>query len=357
MLDKINSLEEKFNHISQQMADPDIASDPDKYTQLAREYSDLEDVVKAGKRYREVIQGIEDSEQILQETDDEEMKELAKMELDELRSEFAKLEKEIQQLLVPPDPNDNKNLIMEVRAGTGGDEAAIFAADLFRMYGKYCEDNKWKVELINANGNEQGGYKEITLSITGKGAYGRLKFESGVHRVQRVPETESQGRVHTSAASIAVLPAVEDVEIDIQESDLRIDTFRASGAGGQHVNRTESAIRIVHIPTGVTVSCQDEKSQHKNKAKAMKVLKARLYDMELRSQQESMASQRRNMIRSGDRSEKIRTYNFPQGRVTDHRIGLTLYRLDEVMQGSLDMLIDELRLADQEEQLKLSATE
>ncbi len=246
---------------------------------------------------------------------------------------------------------------MEVRAGTGGDEAAIFAADLFRMYGKYCEDNKWKVELINANGNEQGGYKEITLSITGKGAYGRLKFESGVHRVQRVPETESQGRVHTSAASIAVLPAVEDVEIDIQESDLRIDTFRASGAGGQHVNRTESAIRIVHIPTGVTVSCQDEKSQHKNKAKAMKVLKARLYDMELRSQQESMASQRRNMIRSGDRSEKIRTYNFPQGRVTDHRIGLTLYRLDEVMQGSLDMLIDELRLADQEEQLKISATE
>ena len=246
---------------------------------------------------------------------------------------------------------------MEVRAGTGGDEAAIFAADLFRMYGKYCEDNKWKVELINANGNEQGGYKEITLSITGKGAYGRLKFESGVHRVQRVPETESQGRVHTSAASIAVLPAVEDVEIDIQESDLRIDTFRASGAGGQHVNRTESAIRIVHIPTGVTVSCQDEKSQHKNKAKAMKVLKARLYDMELRSQQESMASQRRNMIRSGDRSEKIRTYNFPQGRGTDHRIGLTLYRLDEVMQGSLDMLIDELRLADQEEQLKISATE
>jgi len=357
MLDKINSLEEKFNHISQQMADPDIASDPDKYTQLAREYSDLEDVVKAGKRYREVIQGIEDSEQILEETDDEEMKELAKMELDELRSEHEKLEKQIQQLLVPPDPNDNKNLIMEVRAGTGGDEAAIFAADLFRMYGKYCEDNKWKVELINANGNEQGGYKEITLSITGKGAYGRLKFESGVHRVQRVPETESQGRVHTSAASIAVLPAVEDVEIDIQESDLRIDTFRASGAGGQHVNRTESAIRIVHIPTGVTVSCQDEKSQHKNKAKAMKVLKARLYDMELRSQQESMASQRRNMIRSGDRSEKIRTYNFPQGRVTDHRIGLTLYRLDEVMQGSLDMLIDELRLADQEEQLKLSATE
>jgi len=357
MLDKLKSLEDKFNKISASMADPDIASDPDKYTQLAREYSDLEPVVKAYHRYRDVLQGITDSEQILQETKDEEMKELARMELDELRSESASLEKSIQQLLVPPDPNDNKNLIMEVRAGSGGDEASIFAADLFKMYARYCENNKWKIELINANGTEQGGYKEVTLSVTGKGAYGRLKFESGVHRVQRVPETESQGRVHTSAASIAVLPAVENVEIDIQEADLRIDTFRASGAGGQHVNRTESAIRIVHIPTGLMVSCQDEKSQHKNKAKAMKVLKARLYDMELRAQQESMASQRRNMIRTGDRSEKIRTYNYPQGRITDHRIGLTLYRLDEVMQGSLDMLIDELRLADQEEQLKISASD
>jgi len=355
MLEKLQNIENKFLQISREMGNPEVASNPEIYTKLAREYSDLEPVVLKYRQYRTVLSQIEDSKSILQETDDEEMKMLARDELAELESQKETLEKEIQKLLVPPDPTDQKNTIVEVRAGTGGDEAAIFAGDLYRMYSRYCERNRWKMELVNVNEGEHGGFKEIIFSINGKGAYGKLKFESGVHRVQRVPDTESQGRIHTSAASVAVMPEADDVEIEIGPNDLIIDVYRSSGPGGQSVNTTDSAVRITHKPTGLVVTCQDEKSQLKNKNKAMKVLKARLYDIELRKQQESITSQRRNMIRSGDRSEKIRTYNFPQGRVTDHRIGLTLYRLNEIMDGDLDLLVGELQVAEQAERLEAEA--
>lgn len=351
MLDKLKDIEDKFKQLADQMADPDVAADHERYTALAREYSELEAIVLKSREYRDLLSQIEESRGLLQE-DDEEMRELAKAELEDLEPKAAALEKNIQRLLVPPDPNDNKNIIMEIRAGTGGDEAGIFAGDLYRMYSRFCERNRWKIDVMNSNIAERGGYKEIVFAINGKGAYGNLKFESGVHRVQRVPETESQGRVHTSAASVAVLPEAEEVEIDLNPADLRIDTFRATGAGGQHVNTTDSAIRITHEPSGLVVSCQDEKSQHKNKDKALKVLKARLYDLELSKQQAEISSQRRSMVRSGDRSEKIRTYNFPQGRVTDHRINLTLYRLDEVMNGDLNLLIEEIQIADHAERLK-----
>lgn len=355
MLEKLQNIENKFLQISREMGNPEVASNPEIYTKLAREYSDLEPVVLKYRQYRTVLSQIEDSKSILQETDDEEMKTLAREELAELESQKETLEKEIQKLLVPPDPTDQKNTIVEVRAGTGGDEAAIFAGDLYRMYSRYCERNRWKMELVNVNEGEHGGFKEIIFSINGKGAYGKLKFESGVHRVQRVPDTESQGRIHTSAASVAVMPEADDVEIEIGPNDLIIDVYRSSGPGGQSVNTTDSAVRITHKPTGLVVTCQDEKSQLKNKNKAMKVLKARLYDIELRKQQESITSQRRNMIRSGDRSEKIRTYNFPQGRVTDHRISLTLYRLNEIMDGELDLLVGELQVAEQAERLEAEA--
>ncbi len=355
MLEKLKNIEKKFLQISQEMGNPEVASNPDIYTKLAREYSDLEPLVLKYRKYHAVLNQIEDSKSILHEADDEEMKMLARDELAELEPQKETLEKEIQKLLVPPDPTDQKNTIVEVRAGTGGDEAAIFAGDLYRMYSRYCERNRWKMEMVNINEGEHGGFKEIIFSINGKGAYGKLKFESGVHRVQRVPDTESQGRIHTSAASVAVMPEADDVEIEIGPNDLIVDVYRSSGPGGQSVNTTDSAVRITHKPTGLVVTCQDEKSQLKNKNKAMKVLKARLYDVELRKQQESITSQRRNMIRSGDRSEKIRTYNFPQGRVTDHRIGLTLYRLNEIMDGDLDMLIDELQIAEQAERLEEEA--
>ncbi len=352
MIDKLQTLEEKYEALAQQMADPEIAGDPEKYTALAREYAELEELVKTFRQYKKVLSGLEEAQQVLKESDDPEMKELAREELEALESEKESLEKRLQLLIVPPDPNDAKNAIVEIRAGTGGDEAAIFAGDLFKMYTHYCEDRGWKVEVLESNPSERGGFKEIIFSVNGKGAYGRLKFESGVHRVQRVPETETQGRIHTSAASVVVLPEVEDVEVEIDPNDLRIDVYRASGRGGQHVNTTDSAVRITHIPTGIVVTCQDERSQHKNKAKAMRVLKARLYDLELRKRQEELSSQRRSMIRSGDRSEKIRTYNFPQSRVTDHRINLTLYRLEEILQGKLDLLLDEIQLAEQKERLE-----
>ncbi len=352
MIDKLQTLEEKYEALAQQMADPEIAGDPEKYTALAREYAELEELVKTFRQYKKVLSGLEEAQQVLKESDDPEMKELAREELEALENEKESLEKRLQLLIVPPDPNDAKNAIVEIRAGTGGDEAAIFAGDLFKMYTHYCEDRGWKVEVLESNPSERGGFKEIIFSVNGKGAYGRLKFESGVHRVQRVPETETQGRIHTSAASVVVLPEVEDVEVEIDPNDLRIDVYRASGRGGQHVNTTDSAVRITHIPTGIVVTCQDERSQHKNKAKAMRVLKARLYDLELRKRQEELSSQRRSMIRSGDRSEKIRTYNFPQSRVTDHRINLTLYRLEEILQGKLDLLLDEIQLAEQKERLE-----
>ncbi len=355
MLEKIKQLENRYQELGEEMGKPEVVSDHEQYSKLAKEYSDLEPVVKKGQKYEQILSQLEETRQMLDDDIDDEMEELAREELEKLEGSSEKLEKEIRKLLVPPDPNDTKNVVMEIRAGTGGDEAGIFAGDLFRMYQKYCEQKGWKTEILDANYAERGGFKEIVFSITGKMVYGTLKFESGVHRVQRVPDTETQGRIHTSAATVVVLPEAEDVEIEIDPSDLRIDVFRASGHGGQHVNTTDSAVRILHTPTGIMATCQDEKSQYKNKAKAMKVLKARLFDLEIRKQQEQITSQRRSMIRTGDRSEKIRTYNYPQSRVTDHRANLTLYRLDEVMEGNIDLLINELQLVENEEQLKAEA--
>ncbi|MEJ2634285.1 MAG: peptide chain release factor 1 [Calditrichia bacterium] len=355
MLEKLKQFLSRFEEVSEEMGKPEVVSDHEQYARLAKEYSDLEPIVKKGRKYEQVLSQIDQTQRLLQDESDEEMRELAKEELSDLEEQAEKLDKELRLLVVPPDPNDEKNVVLEIRAGTGGDEAGIFAGDLYRMYQKYCENQGWKTEILEANYAERGGFKEVIVSITGKNVYARMKYESGVHRVQRVPDTETQGRIHTSAASVAVLPEVEAVEIDIDPGDLRIDYYRASGHGGQHVNTTDSAVRIVHVPTGIMATCQDEKSQHKNKAKAMKVLMARLYDAELQKHQEQISSQRRSMIRTGDRSEKIRTYNYPQGRVTDHRINLTLYRLNEVLEGNLDLLIDELQLADQEEKLKVEA--
>ncbi len=355
MIEKLKQFLSRFEEVSEEMGKPEVVSDHEQYARLAKEYSDLEPIVKKGRKYEQVLSQIDQTQRLLQDESDEEMRELAKEELSDLEEQAEQLDKELRLLVVPPDPNDEKNVVLEIRAGTGGDEAGIFAGDLYRMYQKYCENQGWKTEILEANYAERGGFKEVIVSITGKNVYGRMKYESGVHRVQRVPDTETQGRIHTSAASVAVLPEVEAVEIDIDPGDLRIDYYRASGHGGQHVNTTDSAVRIVHVPTGIMATCQDEKSQHKNKAKAMKVLMARLYDAELQKHQEQISSQRRSMIRTGDRSEKIRTYNYPQGRVTDHRINLTLYRLNEVLEGNLDLLIDELQLADQEEKLKVEA--
>ncbi|RMG61617.1 MAG: peptide chain release factor 1 [Calditrichaeota bacterium] len=354
MIEKLKKIEQRFAELAEQMADPAVAATPESYTALAREYGELEPIVQVFREYQKVQAQLEDTRALLAEADEEELREMAREELQQLEEREARLRKKLQQLLVPQDPNDVKNAIVEIRAGTGGDEAAIFAGDLFRMYQKYAENRGWKLEIISASPSERGGFKEIIFAVQGKGAYGRLKYESGVHRVQRVPETETQGRIHTSAASVVVLPEVADVEVEIDPNDLRIDVFRASGHGGQHVNTTDSAVRIVHLPTGLMATCQDEKSQHKNKAKALKVLKARLYDLELRKRQQAIDSQRKNAIRTGDRSEKIRTYNFPQNRLTDHRINLTLYRLEEILQGELDPVIDELQVADQAQQMQES---
>jgi peptide chain release factor 1 len=355
MQEKITQLEQRFHALSEEMGKPEVVTDRELYSRLAKEYADLEPVVKKNQQYQRAVAQLEDTRHILENETDEELRELAKEELLNLEQQVENLEKEIHRLLIPPDPNDEKNVVMEIRAGTGGDEAGIFAGDLFRMYQKYCEMQGWKIEIMDASYAERGGFKEIIFSVSGNNIYGRLKYESGVHRVQRVPETETQGRIHTSAASVVVLPEAEDIEVEIGANDLRIDVFRSSGHGGQHVNTTDSAVRIVHLPTGIMATCQDEKSQHKNKAKAMKVLKARLYDLEMRKQQEHITNQRRSMIRTGDRSDKIRTYNFPQSRVTDHRIHLTLYRLAEIMEGKLDFLIDQLLIADLEEKTKAEA--
>ena len=352
MLEKLKDIETKFLNLSAQMGEPEIASNPDKYTLLAREYAELEPIVFKYREYSILMDQIKESKDILHDSDDEELREMAKLQLDEAEENLESLTKALQKLLIPPDPNDQKNTILEIRGGSGGDEAAIFAGDLYRMYVRYCEIQRWKMDLISISEGEHGGFKEVIVSINGRGAFGKLKYESGVHRVQRVPDTESQGRIHTSAASVVVMPEAEDVEIDIGPNDLKIDVYRSSGNGGQSVNTTDSAVRITHTPTGFVVTCQDEKSQLKNKNKALKVLKARLYDMEQHKQQANIAIERRSMIRTGDRSEKIRTYNYPQGRVTDHRIGLTLYRLTEIVNGDLDMLINELQLAEQSERLK-----
>ena len=350
MLNKLEEVADRFREVEGLLADPAVVNDQSRYRALTKEHADLIDVVNGYEQYCRVNAEIAGSQELLKDPDPD-VREMAQAEVAELEAERAGLEAQLKLMLLPKDPNDLRNVIIEVRAGTGGDEAALFAGDLFRMYCRYADRQGWKVELLSTAEAEVGGYKEVIALISGKGVFSRLKYESGTHRVQRVPETEAQGRIHTSACTVAVLPEAEDVEIDIDPSDLRIDLFRASGAGGQHVNKTESAVRITHIPTGVVVSCQDEKSQHKNKAKAMKVLKSRLFDALQAEQNAKTAADRKSQVGSGDRSERIRTYNFPQGRCTDHRVGLTLYKLEAIMQGDLDEIIDTLTTHYQAEQM------
>jgi peptide chain release factor 1 len=352
MIDKLDKIFQRYDEVSTLMSNPAIAADQQKSRELGREFHSLEMVVKAGLRYKKVYNDLNGSKELLDSTSDPEMKLLAQEEYDRLRSELVHLEEEMKILLIPPDPNDTKNFIMEIRAGTGGEEAAIFAADLYRMYTRYSERKGWKVELMDWNETGKGGFKEIIFAVSGEGAYGTMKYESGVHRVQRVPETEAQGRVHTSAASVVVLPEVEDVEIDINPADLQLDTYRAGGKGGQNVNKVETAVRITHKPSGIIVACQQERSQFQNRERAMKMLRAKLYEIKLEEQTKSTAAQRKSMVKNGDRSDKIRTYNFPQNRLTDHRIGYTIYSLDRVIDGELDELIDQLRIADRAEKLQ-----
>ena len=348
MRDKLESIIERYNSIQDQMAESEIISNPDKLKDLAKEYKQLEPVVLTGKKYIKILDQIIDCEAMIN-SDDDELKELAIEELTESKNRKLDLEKDLKIKLLPKDPLDNKNIILEIRAGTGGDEAALFAADLFRLYSHFSEKNSWDKELIASNEIGIGGFKEVIISLKGNGAYGMLKYESGVHRVQRVPETETGGRVHTSAATVAVLPEAEEVDVEINDVDLKIDTYRASGAGGQHVNKTESAIRITHIPSGLVVTCQDESSQHKNRAAALKVLRSRLLADQKEKAAAERAAERKSLVSTGDRSAKIRTYNFPQGRVTDHRINFTSYRLSEIMNGDIEEIIEKLKIAEQQE--------
>ena len=347
MFDKLEDLLIRYEEIMGELQEPDVVNDQSRFRKLMKEQNDLTPIVEAYKEYKNCKQNIEDSLSLLEEESDEEMKELAKEELSESKKRVEELEQELKILLLPKDPNDDKNVIVEIRAGAGGDEAALFAAEIYRMYVKYAESRRWKTEMMSLNENGIGGFKEVTFMITGAGAYSRLKYESGVHRVQRVPETESGGRIHTSTCTVAIMPEAEEIDFHLDMNDCKFDVFRASGNGGQCVNTTDSAVRLTHIPTGIVISCQDEKSQLKNKDKALKVLRSRLYEMELAKQHDAEAEARRSQIGTGDRSEKIRTYNFPQGRVTDHRIKLTLYRLGDIMNGDLDEIIDSLIAADQ----------
>ena len=355
MLDKLAEINKRFEKLTGELAQPDVSQNQARYRKLTLEHSGLQEIVECYQRYLETQQELEDNHELATASDeDPEIREMATQEIPELSQQLEELEKQIQLLLLPKDPNDSRNIIIEIRAGTGGDEAALFARDLFQMYAHYAEDRKWRLKLLNESKNDLGGFKEVTFSIEGKDVFSRLKFEGGVHRVQRVPKTETQGRIHTSAATVAVLPDVDDVEIEINPGDLRIDVYRSSGPGGQSVNTTDSAVRITHIPTGLVVICQNEKSQLKNKNQALKVLRARLYEKELEAQQSATAEQRRGMVGSGDRSERIRTYNFPQGRLTDHRINLTLYKLEEILLGKLEQVIDPLLSYHQAEMLKAS---
>lgn len=351
MFDKLDFITDKYDELARLVSDPDIINNQPVWQKHIKEMGEIEPIVNKYKEYKKAKQDLADAKEMLQE-DDEEIHEMAKLEISELNDLIAQQEDELKVLLLPKDPNDEKNVILEVRAGTGGEEAALFGADLLRMYIRYAERNRWKTEMMEVNDTGLGGIKEAVILIKGKGAYSRLKYESGVHRVQRVPETESSGRVHTSAATVAVLPEVDDVEVNIDPNDVRVDVYRASGNGGQCVNTTDSAVRLTHIPSGLVVTCQDEKDQHKNKDKAFKVLKARLYDMEMQKQQNEIAGQRKSMVGSGDRSERIRTYNFPQGRISDHRIGLTIYRLDSFLDGEIDEVVDALITSDQAEKMK-----
>ena len=349
MFEKVQVFESRYEELSQKLCDPSVVSSPELYAEVMKEYKSDEPLALKYREYRKISSDIEEIKEILNENDtDTEMFEEEKQALEE---KLESVSEEMKILLLPKDPNDDRNVIIEIRGGAGGEEAALFAAVLFRMYSMYAVKKGYKTELINANETELGGYKEISFMLTGEGAYSRLKYESGVHRVQRVPETETQGRIHTSTVTVAVLPEADDVEVTINPSDLRIDTFRSSGAGGQHINKTESAIRITHIPTGLVVECQDERSQYKNKDKAMKVLKSRLLESEREKQQSEVAEKRHSQVGTGDRSERIRTYNYPQGRVTDHRIGLTLYKIDDILNGNIDEIIDALITASRTEQL------
>ena len=353
MFDKLSFISDKYNALTEKVSDPQIIADQSKWQKYAKELSELEPIVKKFQEYQQVKKSIAESKELLNESSsDEELRELAKLELSEMEDKVEPLEEELKVLLLPKDPNDEKNVILEIRAGTGGDEAALFGEDLFRMYSRYAERRGWKTELMEMNETGIGGIKEAVLLIKGKGAYSRLKYESGAHRVQRVPETESSGRVHTSAATVAVLPEVDEVEVNLNPNDVRVDVYRSSGNGGQSVNTTDSAVRLTHIPTGTVVTCQDEKSQIKNKEKAFKVLAARLYDVMIREQTDEISQQRKSQVGSGDRSERIRTYNFPQGRVSDHRTGVTLYKLDAFLDGDLDEIIDGLITTDQAEKMK-----
>lgn len=351
MFEHVKDIELRYEEVLQELAAPEVVNDANLYRKRMREQAELEPIVEKYREYTDTQAGIEDSLTMLEEESDEEIREMAKEELARCRARIGEIENEMKILLLPKDPNDDKNVIVEIRAGAGGDEAALFAADLFRMYAKYAEKDHWRIDTMNSNENGIGGFKEIVFMIDGAGAYSRLKYESGVHRVQRIPVTEAGGRIHTSTATVAIMPEVEDVEVEIDMNDCRFDVFRASGNGGQCVNTTDSAVRLTHIPTGIVVSCQDEKSQLKNKDKALKVLRARLYELEQEKAHSAEAEERRSQIGTGDRSEKIRTYNFPQGRVTDHRIHLTVHKLDAVMNGDLDEIIDSLIAADQSAKL------
>lgn len=351
MFDQLDIVEERYEQLNEMLSDPEIVNDPDKLRKYSKEQADLQKTVDVYRDYKSKKEEVAEIDEMLTETDDKEEIEMLKEEASGLKSELPELEEQLKFLLIPKDPNDEKDVIVEIRAAAGGDEAAIFAGDLLRMYTKYAESQNFKTEIVEAAESDHGGYKEISFSVSGSGAYSKLKFENGAHRVQRVPETESGGRIHTSTATVAVLPEVEDVEIEVRNEDLKIDTYRSSGAGGQHVNTTDSAVRITHIPTGI-IATSSEKSQIQNREKALKVLKARLYDMKLQEEQQKYAAQRKSAIGTGDRSERVRTYNYPQSRVTDHRIGLTLQKLNQIMEGNLDEIVEALTLSEQTEKLK-----
>jgi len=356
MLDQLEAIRERFDEVAQQIVQPEVVSDQKRFMKLSKEYKDLEKIVNQYTAYKQLLEEIDGARQIIATEKDEEFRELAKAELDELLPRRETMEETLKEMLIPKDPNDSKNVILEIRGGTGGDEAAIFAGDLFRMYQRFCEKMGWRMSLVDYTEGTSGGYKEIIAEIEGEDVYGKLKFESGVHRVQRVPATETQGRIHTSAASVAVLPEAEEVDVELNMNDIRKDTFCSSGAGGQSVNTTYSAVRLTHLPTGLVVQCQDERSQLKNLDKALTVLRSRLYEIELQKHNEAIASQRKTMVGSGDRSDKIRTYNYPQSRVTDHRIGMTVYNLPAVMDGDIGEFIEQLRIAENAERLKEGAT-
>lgn len=349
MFQKLEAVEKRYDDLTKKISDPEVIANQSEWQKYMKEHAEIQDVVEKYREYKKVKEQLEDAKTML---DDPELKELAQLELDEAKENLPKLEEELKLLLIPKDPNDDKNIICEIRAGAGGEEAALFAGTLFRMYSMYAERNRWKIEVLNSNETGLGGYKEISFMITGKGVYSKLKFESGVHRVQRVPDTESSGRIHTSTVTVAVLPVVDDVEIELNESDIKMEVFRASGAGGQHINKTSSAVRLIHEPTGIVVECQTERSQFQNRENAMRMLRTKIYDIEKQKQDTEIANARKSQVGSGDRSEKIRTYNYPQGRITDHRIGLSIYQMEDFLNGNLDEMVENLIATDRAEKLK-----